>query len=186
VSLAFLTPGPAVPAESPIAQAAQRDGATLAIRHGWVVPVHFGSPELDARAFRETVAWADLSPLRKFDDHGLVLAEPTSASALEVTTQYAALFVAGPLAQETIARFCALDLRHARTGDRMPGSIARTPGVVFVDALDRFLLLFGAAFSEYMWDVVSDAGRSLGGRPAGWDTAIALRHDAEAVPTAHA
>lgn len=180
MTLEFLTPGPEVTAESPVAQATRRDGATLEVRHGWLVAVHFGSPELEARAFREAVAWADLSPLRKLEHDGLVLSDADSLAAtppagLDVTAQYAALLVAGPLAREAIARFCALDLRHARPGDRMPGSIARTPGFVLTEAADRYLLLFGAALSEYVWTVVSDAGRSLGGRPAGWDAVNAIR-----------
>jgi glycine cleavage system aminomethyltransferase T len=175
VTLEFLTPSPAVTAESPLAQATCRDGATLGVRHGWLVAVSFGSPEGEADASRETVAWADLSPLNTFE-HG----------AVDVRTQYAALLVAGPRARETIARFCALDLRHARPGDRMPGSIARTPGVLLVEGLDRYLLLFGAALSEYAWTVVSDAGRSLGGQPAGWDAATAFRAGAPAPQSTHA
>jgi hypothetical protein len=175
VTLAFLRPSPAVTAESPIAQAARRDGATLGVRHGWLVAVTFGSPELEADAFHETVAWTDLSPVHNIED-----------GAVDVTAQFAALLLAGPRARETIARFCALDLRDARPGDRLPGSIARTPGIVLVEAPDRHLLLFGAAFSEYMWTVVSDAGRSLGGRPAGWDVARAVSAALAAARPAHA
>jgi glycine cleavage system aminomethyltransferase T len=175
VTLEFLTPSPAVTAESPIAQATRRDGATLGIRHGWLVAVSFGSPDREADAFRETVAWADLSPLTTFDD-----------GVVDLTTGYAALLLAGPRAQETIARFCALDLRQAGPGDRLAGSIARTPGLVLVEAPARYLLLFGAALSEYMWTVVSDAGRSLGGRPAGWDAADAIRAAAPPAQATHA
>lgn len=175
MTLDFLTPSSALTAESPIAQATRRDGATLGVRHGWLVAVSFGSPELEAAAVRETVAWADFSPLNKLED-----------GAVDLTTQYAALLLAGPRAREMIARFCALDLRPAQPGDRLPGSIARTPGTVRVEALDRYLLLFGAALSEYMWTVVSDAGRSLGGRPAGWDVANAIRAAVPAAQATHA
>jgi hypothetical protein len=187
VTLAFLTPTPAVNSESPLAQAARRDGATLGVRHGWVVAVSFGSPDLEAEALRETVAWADVSPLSKFEDRGSVFIGPTpSPGAIDVTAQCGALMLAGPCAEETVARFCALDLRGAAGGDRMPGSIARTPGLLLVEAPHRYLLLFGAALSEYMWTVVSDAGRSLGGRPAGWDAANAIRAAAPAAQPTHA
>jgi hypothetical protein len=46
---------------------------------------------------------------------------------------------------------------------------------VLCEAPDRFVLLFGAALSEYMWTVVTDAGRSLGGGPAGWDALATIR-----------
>jgi sarcosine oxidase gamma subunit len=75
----------------------------------------------------------------------------------------------GPQAREVIARFCALDLRRqvAPPGSFRPGSIARQPGMILVQAEQRFLLLFGWAVGEYMWAVVEDAARSLGGGPAG-------------------
>jgi glycine cleavage system aminomethyltransferase T len=195
LSLGFLTAsGPAI-AESPLAQAALRDGAVLGVRDGWLVPERFAAAEVEAEASRETVAWADASSLGKFEIAGdvslagvwclrvtaartLVLTEPDRSAAaltelgpqaIDVTAQYGALRIAGPLARETISRFCALDLRPAVTsaGTLLPGSVARTPGYVLCERQDCYLLLFGAAVSEYMWIVVSDAGRHLGGRPVG-------------------
>jgi glycine cleavage system aminomethyltransferase T len=195
LSLAFLTAsGPAI-AESPLAHLTGREGAVLGVRDGWLVPERFAAAEVEAVACRETVAWADASSLGKFEIAGdvslagawclrvtpsrtLVLTEPDRSAAaltelgpqaIDVTAQYGALRIAGPLARETIARFCALDLRPAVTspGRLLPGSVARTPGYVLCEGEDRYLLLFGAAVSEYMWIVVSDAGRHLGGCPVG-------------------
>jgi glycine cleavage system aminomethyltransferase T len=94
-----------------------------------------------------------------------------SLHAVDVTTQFAAVSLVGPAARETLARFCALDLRPAVTppGSVRPGSVARTPGLVVCEAPDRFLVLVGAAFGEYLWSVVSNAGAKLGGRPVGAD-----------------
>jgi heterotetrameric sarcosine oxidase gamma subunit len=111
----------------------------------------------------------------------LVLAEPDSADAVrggleadpgrltDLTGSLAALVLAGPAARETFARFCALDLREGSlpVGGFRPGSVARTPSFVLREGPERFLLLCGAAYSEYVWETVALAARGLGGRPVG-------------------
>jgi sarcosine oxidase subunit gamma len=86
---------------------------------------------------------------------------------VDVTTQFCALRIEGPLALPLMARFCALDLRPAVAPPTAlrPGSVARTPGLVIVEGPDQLLVLAGAAFAEYLWTVVSDAAGRLGGRP---------------------
>ena len=121
----------------------------------------------------QRVGWADVSHLRKVELHGEVAglesAGPSPATGrwycrltpqrtlviggtgdhdaarhpVDVTTQFAALRLAGPAARDTLARFCALDLRPAVTppGRVRPGSVARTPGLVLCEAADRYLVL---------------------------------------------
>ncbi len=98
---------------------------------------------------------------------------------LDVTCNFAALTLVGPLARETFARFCALDLRPKVTpvNALRPGSIGRQPGIVIREDEERYLFLFGWATGEYMWSVVADAGSHLGGGPVGVD---ALREVAAA------
>jgi glycine cleavage system aminomethyltransferase T len=166
---------------------ARAAGAKFEVRDGWNVAVEYGSE-------RGAVAWADVSHLRKWEvpgvdgEFGIARRDgdtwvcpltPTRAlvlggaeapdGALDVTCNYAALTILGPQARETIARFCALDLRPDKAPPHSfrPGSIARQPGIIVVEAPDRFLLLFGWAVAEYIWTVVEDAARSLGGAPVG-------------------
>lgn len=134
--------------------------------------------------------WCPITPRR-----ALVLCDPTDLTAarerlqataagsadatpsvVDVTTAHAALTVIGPRARDVLARFCALDLRSQRTpiGGFLPGSIARTPGYVLREDEDRFMMLFGWALGEYMWTVVSDAARHLGGAPVGADALSVL------------
>jgi heterotetrameric sarcosine oxidase gamma subunit len=108
------------------------------------------------------------------------LAEASAAAErvtlTDVTTNFAAMTLVGPLAREVFARFCALDLRPAVTPVRAlrPGSIARQPGILICEADDRYLFLFGWATGEYVWSVVADAGEHLGGRPIGVDALAEL------------
>ena len=90
---------------------------------------------------------------------------------IDVTSNFAALTVMGPLARETFARFCALDLRpHVTPVNALrPGSIGRQPGILIREDEDRYLFLFGWATGEYMWSVVEDAAVHLGGGPVGAD-----------------
>jgi glycine cleavage system aminomethyltransferase T len=95
---------------------------------------------------------------------------------VDVTSNFAALTVVGPLAREVFARFSAIDLRPKVTpvGALRPGSVARQPAIVICESEDRYLYLFGWATGEYVWSVVSDAGYHLGGRPIGVDTLALL------------
>jgi hypothetical protein len=52
--------------------------------------------------------------------------------------------------------------------------------MVLCEAPDRYVALVGSALGEYLWTVVEDAGRHLGGRPAGLDALSALEEPAHA------
>jgi heterotetrameric sarcosine oxidase gamma subunit len=93
------------------------------------------------------------------------------ASVVDITSAQGAMTIIGPQAREVFARFTALDLRPQITPVRAfrPGSVARTGGAILCEAPDRYLMLFGAALGQYVWQVVDDAARHLGGGPIGVD-----------------
>ncbi len=193
MSLAFVSApgaGATAIARSPMERKAKAAGARFEVRDGWNVAVDYASPPTET-------GWADVSHLRKLELQGegvggelraarragdaricpltpsraLVIggSDDPPENAVDVTTCFAALTIFGPSAREVIARFCALDLRPnvAPPGSFRPGSIARQPGMILVEDERRFLLLFGWAVGEYMWTVVEDAARPLGGAPVG-------------------
>ena len=96
------------------------------------------------------------------------------ASVIDTTTSQGAMTVVGPLAREVFARFTAIDLRPQITPVHAfrPGSVARTGGAILCEAPDRYLMLFGAALGQYVWTVVDDAARRLGGGPVGFDSLV--------------
>ena len=141
-------------------------------------PLTFGTAVRDGDAW-----WCRLTPNRVLAIGEL--SEQPSGDRLrltDVTSNFAALTLAGPLAREVFARFSAIDLRPKITppGALAPGSIARQPGLLICEAPDRYLLLFGWATGEYIWSVVADAGFHLGGRPIGADALSRLPGPVEA------
>lgn len=97
------------------------------------------------------------------------------ASVVDVTTQLGAIALVGPRARDVLTRVTALDVRPGSLpeGGFRPGSIARTPGMLLRERDDRFLVLFGAAYAEYMWTVLLDTAEPLDGRAVGTEALVA-------------
>jgi len=112
----------------------------------------------------ETAAIRDHLTASAADANGL-------GSVIDITSAQGAMTILGPQAREVFARFTAIDLRPQVTPVHAfrPGSVARTGGAILCEAPDRYLMLFGAALGQYVWTLVDDAARHLGGGPVGVD-----------------
>jgi heterotetrameric sarcosine oxidase gamma subunit len=197
-----------VVARSPMEGMAKAAGARFEVRDGWNVAVEYPHartgdvswadvshlPKLELQGVSETITSLEFGTAARRDDawwcrltesRALVIgARPVlddgDLDVTDVTSNFAALTVSGPLARETFARFCALDLRPHVTpvGALRPGSIGRQPGILIREDEDRYLFLFGWATAEYMWSTVADAAEHLGGGPVGVDALVATTSEA--------
>jgi heterotetrameric sarcosine oxidase gamma subunit len=195
-------------ARSPMEGMAKAAGARFEVRDGWNVAVEYPRsrtsevswadvshlPKLELQGVSETITALEFGTAVRRDDawwcrltesRALVIgARPAiddgDLDVTDVTSNFAALTVSGPLARETFARFCALDLRPQVTpvGALRPGSIGRQPGILIREDEDRYLFLFGWATGEYMWSTVADAAEHLGGGPVGVDALVATTSEA--------
>lgn len=140
------------------------DGLATHAGDGWVCPVR---PDLQLIVGHPAAR-----------DRLEALAPPDSRS-VDLSAALCAIAVVGPLARELFARFCALDLRQASLPLRgfRPGSVARVPGYVLREADQRYLIVAGAAYAGYLWEVVDDAAEQLGGRAVGLDSLPTLEAD---------
>ncbi|MCW2953014.1 MAG: glycine cleavage system protein [Conexibacter sp.] len=149
-------------------------GTAARTAHGWWCPIAAGHALVLSDASAAGTAREEL-------------AAAAGSRVVDLTASLGALVLAGPLARETFARFCALDLRESRlpvAGFR-PGSVAKTPGYVLREAAERYLMIFGAAYGAYTWTVVADAATRLGGRPVGVGALpAALAFEAQEAPHA--
>ncbi len=87
-----------------------------------------------------------------------------AGTVADVSSEYAAIAIAGPRAQGLLARVTEIGLARGTLseGGFRVGPVARVPAMLLRERDDRFLLLCGSADAEYLWLALSDAGRPLG------------------------
>ncbi|MGH2992501.1 MAG: hypothetical protein ACRDL1_03075, partial [Solirubrobacterales bacterium] len=98
------------------------------------------------------------------------------------TCALAGIALVGPRARDVLARLTAIDLRPDSTPEASfrPGSVARVPAMVLRERGERYVLMFGSAYVQYMWAQVTDAAEPLGGMTAGADAIARSREEVAA------
>jgi glycine cleavage system aminomethyltransferase T len=131
-------------------------------------PPHALTPGVAERV--EGTWWCPVTPERTLllgGPQARAAAQSTDTKIVDLTSGLAALALIGPMANELLARFCAIDVRPQTTPVKgfRPGSVARTPGYLLRTREQELLILVGAALGSYLWEVVADAAEHLGGGP---------------------
>ena len=110
----------------------------------------------------DTVAIRDRLTASAADANGL-------GSVIDITSAQGAMTILGrrPARCSRASRRSTCARRSLRVHACRPGSVARTGGAILCEAPDRYLMLFGAALGQYVWTLVDDAARHLGGGPIG-------------------
>lgn len=149
------------------------------------------------RFFDRFAARADFSLLRLTPDHVILLTPPERqeqvaglllatlsqepcAHLTDVTSALSVFVLVGPRASEVLARLTPLDLRSRAfpNGACAEAGLAKVHAIISREdwgQLPAYRLLVGREHGEYAWDVIRDAGASLGLVPFGQAAARLLR-----------
>ena len=89
-----------------------------------------------------------------------------------VTSNFTAIQIAGPLSRDLLRKLTALDLRPAQFADLScaQGSLAHIHALVLrtdIQAHLAYQVYCGREFGAYVWDALLDAGQEFGARPFG-------------------
>ena len=170
--------------------------AMLGDHHGWLVPDRFADPQAELAAVREQVGLADVSYRIKYllparpegaswhltDERFLVIGDPpcaVPARAIDVTSVYAVLLLAGPLARKVLAKLGAADLSDRALPDRraLECDLAHVHCIVLrtdTAGVPGYQLLAPRDYALGLWEAVAHAGVEFHLAPFGQETLAAL------------
>jgi glycine cleavage system aminomethyltransferase T len=172
----------------------EQSGATFAEYHGWRLPAFFATPEAEAAHVANIVGLADISHRAKFETISrqgwrlserryLMIGDPpldAPAGAVDVSSVYANLLLAGPRSRDVLAKLTSLDT----SGERLPSgscaqsSVAHVHCIVARDDLPQapaYNLLVTRDYAGSFWEALLHAGQEFPLRPFGWEALQRLR-----------
>ena len=103
-----------------------------------------------------------LCPFDRVEELRSRIASAPTICVVDMTCGWVAVMIGGEQVREVFMRSSSLDVRPHRfpPGACMAGSVMRCASIVLNDE-DRFWVLCGWEFGEYMWDSLLDAGVNL-------------------------
>jgi glycine cleavage system aminomethyltransferase T len=166
-----------------------RSGAHFTGHHGWEIPEWFSSPQTEVSGVKNGVGLADVSYRVKFDSrtppesgwfslgshHYLTLGEPmldSPVGAIDVSSVYANLILAGPRSKDVLAKLTSLELSEESLPNLSCGqaSLAHVRAIVLREDLNQlpaFHILISREYSESIWESIVHAGDEYHLRPFG-------------------
>ena len=176
----------------------RRAGATFAEYSGWELPAFFVSPELEAAQIRRSAGLVDISHTAKFDlrsrsgheawrlgaKHYLIVGESLLVSptgAIDVTSVYAALHLAGPESRHVLGKLTSLNLNEKALPNLncAQASLAHVPGIFLrqdIGSIPAFYLLVTRDYAESIWEAILDAGHEFHLWPSGLEAFRSLQN----------
>ena len=156
----------------------QLSGATFADYHGWQLPASFSTAEAEAAQAAQSAGLADLSYRAKFRVSGaryLVTGEPpldVPADAIEVTSVYTSLLLAGPRSRDVLAKLTSLNTSDERLPNHScaEANVGHVHSIVLREDLPRvpaYHLLVTRDYGESFWEAVMHAGHEFALQPMG-------------------
>jgi len=175
----------------------RRSGAQFGEYFGWQLPASFASPEAEAAHARSQVALADISFRAKYesvrqperhwwrlrDDRFLTIGDPpldSPADAIDVTSVYTNLLLAGPFSCHVLAKVTSLNT----SAERLPNlanaqaSVAHVHTIVLredLGGIPAYHLLVTRDYAESFWMAILHAGHEFGMQPLGIEAVKELR-----------
>jgi glycine cleavage system aminomethyltransferase T len=173
-------------------------GAIFGEYCGWELPAYFVSPEQEAAQICKSVGLSDLSYLSKFDlrakseqkswclgaRHYLILGEtanPVTTEAIDVTSVYAVLRLAGPSSREVLGKLSSLNVSDSALPNFgcAQASLAHIPGIFLredIGTIPAFHLLITRDYAESAWKSILHAGHEFRLCPSGVEALHSLLH----------
>lgn len=99
-------------------------------------------------------------------------ADPACAHAIEVTSGLCGVAVVGPATQDLLSRITEMDTSPRALPDLscLQSRFADVPGLLLrrdVNCIAMYQFYAGREYGEYLWEVLVETARGLGGGPAG-------------------
>jgi glycine cleavage system aminomethyltransferase T len=161
----------------------ERMGATFGDQHGWAIAQSFSTPAAEVAAIRNGAGLADVSYRSKFETRAqpernwwrlaagryLMIGEPpldAPAEAIDVTSVYANLLLAGPRAKDTLSKLSSLNISETSLPNLSCASanVAHAHAIVLredIGAVPAYHLLFTRDYAVSVWESMLHAGHEF-------------------------